>query len=208
MTGDELTPFLIRAAYEQGAFPMTADDGSIDWYQPRRRALLPIEGIRVSRSLAKTLRRGVFEVRFDTVFDAVMRGCLRPEENWISEPFFRAYGLIHREGWGHCAEAWLDGELVGGVYGIAIGGCFCAESMFHTATDASKVALWALVERCRQEGFALFDAQVMNEHLRSLGAYEVTHATYMNALESVLDARVGRGPWNQEGGPSIATPYS
>ncbi len=208
MTPDDLTPFLIRSAYEQGAFPMTGDDGNIDWYQPRRRALFPIEGIRVSHSLARTLRRGVFEVRYDTAFDAVMRACMRPEDNWLSEPFFRAYGQIHREGWGHCAEAWLGGELVGGVYGIAIGGCFCAESMFHRVRDASKVALGALVERCRHEGFAMFDAQVMNSHLQSLGAFEISHAAYMKALASVLEAQLHLGSWNREWDPLGRTSYS
>lgn len=208
MTGDELTPFLIRAAYEQGAFPMTVEDGSIEWFQPYRRALFPIEGIRVSRSLAKTLRRGVFELRFDTSFDAVMRACLRPDDNWISEPFFRAYGQIHREGWGHCSEVWANGELVGGVYGIAIGGCFCAESMFHRARDASKIALWGLVERCRSEGFAMFDAQVMNPHLASLGAYEIPHSEYMKALSGALEMKIPVGLWNPAAHPLTATPYS
>lgn len=205
---DDLTPFLIERAYRQGVFPMTDADGQIEWYQPRRRALFPIEGIRVSRTLAKTLRRGVFEVRFDTAFDEVMRGCVRPEDNWISEPFFRAYGQIHREGWGHSAEAWQGGKLVGGVYGIGIGGCFCAESMFHRVADASKVALWAMVERCRLEGFSLFDAQVMNSHLQSLGAVEMPHATYMATLESVIDTPILRRSWNLESCPPNGTSYS
>jgi len=121
MHGDELTPWLIRYAYEQGAFPMTMDDGSVEWFQPVRRALFPIEGIHLSKSLERTIRRGVYEVRFDTSFEEVMRGCLRPGDNWISEEFIRAYSEIHRQGWGHCSETWRDGELVGGVYGIALG---------------------------------------------------------------------------------------
>ena len=144
--GDELTPWLVRYAYEQGVFPMADDEGHIDWYQPYRRALLPMEGIHVSRSLAKTIRKGTFEIRFDTAFEQVMRSCLRPKENWISEDIIRVYTQIHREGWAHCGECWMEGELVGGVYGVALGACFCAESMFHRATDASKVALWAMVE--------------------------------------------------------------
>src|SRR4051812_18190937 len=137
MGDQELTPWLIRYAYEQGAFPMTMEDGRIDWFQPWRRALFPIEGVHVSRSLAKIIRRGGFEIRFDTAFEQVMRCCLRPDDNWISEEFIRVYTQIHHEGWAHCGECWIDGELAGGVYGLAVGTCFCAESMFHRATNAS-----------------------------------------------------------------------
>jgi leucyl/phenylalanyl-tRNA--protein transferase len=191
---DALTPFLIDYAYREGAFPMTMEDGSIGWFQPRLRALFPITGIRVSRSLAKTIKQGRFEIRFDTDFECVMRGCLRPDDNWISETFIQVYTQIHREGWAHCSECWLDGRLVGGVYGIALGSCFCAESMFHRETDASKVALWALIEKCRELGFTVFDAQIMNPHLASLGAYEVRHREYIRLLNDALQ----RGtPWSR-----------
>lgn len=193
MTGAELTPWLIRYAYERGAFPMTMEDGLVEWFQPYRRCLFPMSGIHVSRSLAKTIRKGIFEVRFDTAFESVMRNCLRPDENWISEDFIRIYTAIHHEGWGHCAECWRDGRLVGGVYGLALGSCFCAESMFHRETDASKVALWAMVERCRELGFTIFDAQILNPHLASLGAYEVPHKRYMKMLEDALGRRT---PWS------------
>lgn len=183
----ELTPWLIRYAYEEGAFPMTMDDGVVEWFQPRRRALFPLDGIHVSRSLRKVIRKGEFDVRFDTAFEDVMRACLRPQGNWISEDFIRVYTLIHHEGWAHCAECWQDGELVGGLYGIALGGCFCAESMFHRRTNASKVALWAMVEKCRELGFTIFDAQIMNPHLRSLGAHEVAHLEYMQMLSRALE---------------------
>ncbi len=182
MKGEELTPWLLRYGYEQGAFPMTVEDDEIEWFQPRKRALLPIEGIHVSHSLAKTIKRGTFEIRFDTAFEQVMLACFRPNENWLSEHFVRAYGEAHRQGWAHCCECWQDGELVGGVYGLAIGRCFCAESMFHRRTDASKVALWAMVNWCRGQGFTIFDAQIMTPHLRSLGAYDVSHAAYMRML--------------------------
>ena len=185
----ELTPWLIRYAYEEGAFPMTMDDGSVEWFQPRRRALFPLDGIHVSRSLRKVIRRGDFEIRFDTSFEQVMRACLRPEGNWISEDFIRVYTLIHHEGWGHCVECWQEGEMVGGLYGIVLGGCFCAESMFHRRTDASKVALWAMVEKCRELGFTIFDAQIMNPHLRSLGAHEVSHLEYMQMLSHALEVQ-------------------
>lgn len=182
MDPSELTPWMIRYGYLQGLFPMTMEDGEVGWFQPRRRCLFPIEGIHVSRSLAKTLRQRRFEIRFDTAFEQVMRGCLRPGDNWISETFIRTYTTIHHEGWGHCAEAYLDGELVGGVYGIAVGRIFCAESMFHRARDASKVALHAMVEHCRRSGYQVFDAQIMNPHLDSLGAYEISHRAYMQLV--------------------------
>lgn len=186
MSPDELTPWLVREAYAAGAFPMTMEDGEIEWFQPFVRALFPVSGMRVSRSLARTIRRAAFEVRFDTSFEAVMRGCLRPKDNWISEPLIRVYTQVHWEGWGHCCECWADGELVGGVYGVALGACFCAESMFHRRTGASKVALWALIERCRELGFEVFDAQVMNPHLASLGAFECPHERYMTLLRGAM----------------------
>src|SRR5579862_3321932 len=378
MRGDELTPWLIRYAYSEGAFPMTMDDGSVEWFQPVNRALFPIEGIHVSKSLSRVLRRVEiadisipqspsshahsprsgqartfqsevgspeprFTVTFDTAFEDVMRGCLRPDANWISEEFIRVYAQIHDEGWGHSVEVWSsascfaeveaaiegqrleirdpsqaqdddyglpvgmpspdrqrsgppgaggrkasvtpddqpdplrsiqddenglpvgmpypdrqrsgppgaggreasvtpdyqpdpgrraqddenglsvgmpspdrqrsgppgargreasvtpdyqpdpsrrapDGEmqLVGGLYGIALGSCFCAESMFHRTTNASKIALWAMVEKCRSLGFTIFDAQIMNPHLESLGACPIPHEEYMALLERAL----------------------
>jgi len=195
MRGEELTPWLIRYGYERGAFPMTMEDGSVEWFQPRTRCLFPIEGVYVSRSLAKTIRQQKFEVRFDTSFEQVMRGCLRPSDNWISEEFIRVYGEIHSRGWAHCSECWLDGELVGGAYGVALGTCFCAESMFHRSTDASKVALWALINRCRELGFTIFDAQIMNPHLDSLGAFEVPHLAYEIMLSDALKRTT---PWSVE----------
>ncbi len=178
----ELDPAQIRNAYREGWFPMADPDGEIGWYQPDRRALFPIEGLRVSRSLARTLRKGAFEIRFDSAFESVIRNCRRPDGNWIDETIIRAYTHIHGEGWAHCAECWQGDELVGGIYGLALGGCFSAESMFHRVRDASKVALWAMIEKCRELGFVLFDAQVMNPHLASLGAYEVPAEVYRAQL--------------------------
>lgn len=186
MQGSELTPWMVRYGYERACFPMTMEDGEIGWFQPRDRCLFPITGIHVSRSLAKTLRQGRFEIRFDTAFEQVMRNCFRPDDNWLSEDFVRCYTSIHLEGWGHCSECWEDGELVGGVYGIALGTCFCAESMFHRRTDASKVALWAMVEKCREIGFTIFDAQILNPHLESLGAYTIPHRQFEKLLAKAL----------------------
>jgi leucyl/phenylalanyl-tRNA--protein transferase len=189
MTPSRLSPLTIRLAYEQGAFPMGDSAGRIDWYQPHLRALFPIQGLHVSRSLAKTLRSAKFEVRFDSAFEDVMRNCIRPTDNWITEELIQVYTTIFFEGWGHCAECWHDGRLVGGVYGIAIGGCFCAESMFHRETDASKVALKSLIDRCRELGFSLFDAQIQNPHLASLGSYEIQHREYIAKLRSIINVK-------------------
>ncbi len=186
MNGSDLTTSMLWYGYTQGAFPMTMDDGQVDWFQPRMRALLPISGIRVSRSLWRVIRQGQFEIRLDTAFRDVMRGCLRPTDNWISEDFVRVYGQAHDDGWAHSVECWRGNSLVGGVYGLAIGRAFCAESMFHREANASKVALWALVERCRALGFQIVDAQIMNPHLQSLGAFEIPHAEYMRALGAAL----------------------
>ena len=186
MKGSDLSPLLIRYGYEQACFPMTMEDGEVEWWQPRNRCLFPIEGIYVSRSLAKVIRSGRYRVTFDTAFEDVMRHCLRPDGNWISEDFIRVYTQIHRDGWAHSCEAWLDETLVGGVYGVAMGSCFCAESMFYRERDASKVALHALVTRCRKLGFEVFDAQIMNPHLKSLGAYEVSNGAYRAMLARAL----------------------
>jgi leucyl/phenylalanyl-tRNA--protein transferase len=194
MLGEELTPWLLRYGYERGAFPMTMDDGAVEWFQPRKRCLFPIEGIHVSRSLEKRIRREDYTITFDTQFEEVMRCCFRPTDNWLSEDFIRAYGQAHIEGWAHSVECWMEGELVGGAYGVALGSCFCAESMFHKKTDASKLALWALVNRCQNLGFTIFDAQIMNPHLRSLGAYEVPHLAFEIMLSDALPRRTAWSP--------------
>lgn len=196
MKGEELTTSMLRYAYERGWFPMTMDDGEVHWFQPYRRALFPISGIHVSRSLRRVIRRGEFEIRFDTSFREVVLACFRPGGNWLSEHFVRVYTEAFEEGWGHCCECWKDGELVGGVYGLAIGSCFSAESMFHRATNASKVALWAMVEKCRRLGFEIFDAQIMNPHLESLGAFEVPHEDFMLRLDRALRRA---NPWDGYG---------
>lgn len=188
-----LDPVTLSEGYSMGAFPMADDDGEVGWYTVRQRALFPVSGIHTSKSLAKLIRSGRFEVRFDTQFEAVMRGCFRPDGNWLTEEFVTAYSACHVQGWAHCGETWFDGELVGGVYGLAVGSCFCAESMFHRETGASKVALWALVERCRELGFTVFDAQIMNPHLASLGAFEVPNQDYMALLADALERST---PWS------------
>jgi leucyl/phenylalanyl-tRNA---protein transferase len=183
-----LTPEGVELAYRHGIFPM-ADEGSgeVLWFRPDPRAVIPLDGFHVSRSLARTLRRAAFDVRVDTDFEGVMRGCAdRPEGTWISERFVEVYGALHRAGKAHSVEAWRGGRLVGGAYGLALGGAFMAESMFHRETDASKVALAALTSRLRERGFVLLDVQYVTPHLESLGAIEITKREYERRLEAAL----------------------
>lgn len=190
-----LTPWLLRQAYAQGLFPMTDDDGVIRFYKSTRRALFPMTGAHVSRSLRRTMRLRALEIAYDQDFEATVRACIRPEweGNWIGEDLIRLYLMIHREGWAHSVEVRRDGLLVGGLYGVAIGTCFCAESMFHRETDMSKVALVHAVDHCRELGFTMFDAQVMNPHLARMGAVEVSEAEYSARLSEALTAST---PWS------------
>src|SRR5574342_547284 len=183
-----LTPEGVLLAYSHGIFPM-ADERSDEvlWFRPDPRAIIPLDGFHVSRSLARTLKRGRFDVRVDTDFEGVMRCCAdRPEGTWISERCVEVYGALHRAGHAHSVEAWRGGRLVGGTYGLALGGAFMAESMFHRETDASKAALAALVRRLGERRFILLDVQYLTPHLESLGAVEITRREYERRLERAL----------------------
>lgn len=180
------TPALIVHAYRQGIFPMADDDGAIHWYQPDPRAVFPLETFHVPGSLAKTIRQGKFTVRINADFEGVMRGCAERDETWISDDIVDAYTSLHRLGLAHSVEAWRDGELVGGLYGVALGGAFMGESMFSRATDASKVCLVHLVERMKARGFTLLDSQMATSHLARFGQIEIPHAAYMRQLKRAL----------------------
>ncbi len=189
-----LTADLLVAAYCQGLFPMAEEDGTILWYDPDPRGILPLDAFHVPRRLAKTVRRAPFEIRVDTSFEAVMRECAATgperEETWISGEMVHAYGELHRLGFAHSVESWLEGELVGGLYGVAIGGLFAGESMFSRVTDASKVALVHLVERLRASGFVLLDSQyLVGPHMRQFGAVEITASEYKCRLASAIRLR-------------------
>jgi leucyl/phenylalanyl-tRNA---protein transferase len=183
-----LTPEDVLLAYRHGIFPMADErSGQVLWFRPDPRAIIPLDGFHVSRSLGRTIKRAAFEIRVDTGFEAVVRGCAdRPEGTWISERFVEVYGALHRAGHAHSVEAWQEGRLVGGTYGLALGGAFMAESMFHRETDASKVALAALCSRLRERGFILLDVQYLTPHLKSLGAIEITRREYERRLEQAL----------------------
>lgn len=187
--GADLEPGTVLAAYRQGMFPMPSRArGPVAWWSPDPRAIVPLDGLRVSRSLRRSTRR--YEVRVDTDLEGVMRACGDPRRphGWITESFVDAYLRLHQLGWVHSVETWTpEGELVGGLYGVSIGGFFAGESMFHRATDASKVALVALVERLGSRGATLLDVQWLTPHLASLGAVEVPRADYLRRLATALD---------------------
>jgi leucyl/phenylalanyl-tRNA---protein transferase len=183
-----LTPEGVELAYRHGIFPMADErSGEVLWFRPDPRAIIPVDDFHTSRSLARTIKRGLFEIRVNSDFEGAMRGCAdRPEGSWISDRFVEVYGALHRAGKAHSVEAWHGGRLVGGVYGVALGGAFMAESMFHRETDASKVALAALVRRLRERDFTLLDVQYVTPHLESLGATEITRHEYERRLERAL----------------------
>lgn len=189
-----LTPDLIRAAYARGWFPMgNADLGTVDWYRPERRAILPLETFHSSRRLARTVRSGRFEVVSDRAFADVVAACAERPDRWITSEIADAYLALHLEGDAHSVEAWLEGRLVGGLYGVALGGAFMAESMFHRVTDAGKVALVRLVESLGRRGFRLLDIQMKTRATAPFGVLEIPAAAYERRLAEAL--RVDPGPW-------------
>ena len=185
--GADLEPGTLLAAYRRGLFPMHFPDGTLAWWSPDPRGVLPIDAMRVTRSLRKSARR--FRVTFDQAFDQVIAACAdRPDaERWINEDISTAYAALHRLGWAHSVEVWEADRLVGGLYGIEVGGLFAGESMFHRVRDASKVALLALVERMRSTpGERLLDVQWVTEHLASLGAVEIARPEYLRRLRRAV----------------------
>jgi leucyl/phenylalanyl-tRNA---protein transferase len=185
-TIEPLDPNLVINAYAQGIFPMADDYGRIRWYAPDPRAILEHSNLHVSRSLRATLRKGIFEVRTDTAFEDVMRCCADREDTWINEVFVQTYTRLHYAGLAHSVEAWKDGALVGGLYGVALGGAFMGESMFSYATDASKVCLVALVKHLKIRGYALHDTQFITPHLATLGVTEIPRKEYERRLRAAL----------------------
>jgi len=186
---EPLDPMLVINAYAQGIFPMADHFGRIRWYAPDPRAILEHDDLHVSRSLRATLRKCIYEVRMDTHFEAVMRCCADREETWINEAFITAYTQLHYAGLAHSVEAWKDGELVGGLYGVALGGAFMGESMFSRATDASKICLVALVEHLKARGYVLHDVQFWTPHLAMLGVKEIPRKAYERRLKEALRLR-------------------
>lgn len=187
---DIVTPSLLLRAYSCGIFPMadSADDPTLYWVEPEMRGVLPLERFHVPRRLARTVRSDRFEVRVDTDFAGIIDGCSAPRlgrpETWINEPIRRLYSALFRSGHVHTVEAYRDGELMGGLYGVTLGAAFFGESMFSDERDASKVALVHLVARLRRGGFRLLDAQFLTTHLAQFGATQVPRATYVRLLDA------------------------
>ena len=184
----DLTPELLLRAYAMGVFPMAAsrDDPNIRWIDPARRTIFPMADFHVSRSLARRIRRAPHQISFDRAFAAVITACADRAETWINPAIFAAYEALHLQGHAHSVEVWDGPKLIGGVYGVALGGAFFGESMFSRATDGSKIALTWLIHHLRGRGFALFDVQFMTDHLGSLGAAEIPRAEYQRRLKCAL----------------------
>lgn len=189
--GADLEPGTVLAAYRMGLFPMPVE-GTTGWWSPERRGVLELADLRVTRSLAKSVRR--FEIRVDTAFDAVIAGCASPDRDggWIDADIIDAYRELHRLGWAHSVETWFEGDLVGGLYGLAIGGLFAGESMFSRVRDASKVALVGLVELLNDGQPRLIDTQWLTLHLASLGVTEIPRANYLQRLPALLEVPLPR----------------
>jgi leucyl/phenylalanyl-tRNA--protein transferase len=185
--GGDLEPMTLVLAYRSGVFPWFGPDDPILWWSPDPRTIIELDGLYISRRLARTVRSGKFKVTVNQAFGAVIRGCAdREGGTWITPSMIAAYQRLHRLGIAHSVEAWHDNELAGGVYGVALGGLFSGESMFSRVTDASKVALAFLFEHLRQRRFVLFDSQVVTAHTARMGAIEIPRPVYLTRLRAAL----------------------
>lgn len=191
---NKITPDLLVHAYAQGIFPMaeTAEAADIYWVEPERRGIIPLDGFHLSRKLIKKIRKTPFDVRVDTAFIRVIEGCATTgtgqerRETWINDEIISLYHQLFKEGYVHTVECWQGRDMVGGLYGVSLGGAFCGESMFHTVTDASKVALAYLVARLKAGGYALLDTQFTTPHLSRFGAVEISRHDYKMRLQEAL----------------------
>lgn len=190
-----VTPDLLLRAYEAGIFPMAenADDPGLYWIEPKERGIIPLNGFHLSKSLAKTIRSGRFDVRINRDFDSVIAGCAAEgpdrRQTWINARIRSLYGALFDKGHVHTVEVYVDDQLAGGLYGVSLGGAFFGESMFHTVRDASKVALVYLVARLKRGGYVLLDTQFVTPHLAQFGAIAVRRARYRQMLARAMDAR-------------------
>ena len=182
----KLTPEVLETCYRAGAFPMDDGYGRIGFYRSDPRSILELDSLHISRSLARVLRKGTYEVHVDRDFEAVIRACADREDTWIGAEIIHAFVRFHEAGKAHSVEAYRDGELVGGLYGVALGGAFMGESMFSRMPDASKVCLVHLVERLKSRGYVLLDCQIQNDHVARLGAIEVPEREYLKRLQRAL----------------------
>lgn len=188
----KIDPRLLLTAYASGIFPMGLEDGSLGWFAPDPRGILPLEGLRISKSLRRVIRSGRFTISSNQDFEAVVQGCADRESTWIDDRIRESYLELHRLGCAHSVEAWDSEGLAGGLYGVALGGAFFGESMFSRRTDASKVCLAYLVQRLRAGGFQLLDVQWSTPHLQRLGVIEVPRREYERMLADALEVE---GRW-------------
>ncbi|SEP78523.1 leucyl/phenylalanyl-tRNA--protein transferase [Solimonas aquatica] len=197
--GGDLSPARLLSAYRQGIFPWYNPDEPILWWCPDPRAVLEVDGMRVSRSLTKSIRRGDYALSFDKAFTQVLLACGAPRERsrgtWLGDDMRRAYIDLFNQGYAHSLEVWREGELIGGLYGVVLGRVFFGESMFSRATDASKIALYWLCEQLRQWGFELIDCQISSAHLLSLGAQELSRERFLQRLSQAVTQRPDTGRW-------------
>ena len=198
--GGDLSPERLLLAYENGIFPWYSEEDPILWFSPDPRMVFLPGDFKFSKTLLKTVASGKFSVRADTDFAAVVENCAQVQRKgqsgtWITEEMKAAYGKLHELGYAHSFETYLEGELVGGLYGVSLGGAFFGESMFHLETDASKVALFHLAQKCWESGFDLIDSQVPTDHMRTLGGREISRKEFLSALESSLLKKTLRGKW-------------
>jgi leucyl/phenylalanyl-tRNA---protein transferase len=183
-----IEPELLLEGYRLGIFPMAMDNGEIEWFSPDPRAILPLGDFHIPHALQRTLRKKVFEIRIDTSFAEVMQSCAKREDTWINREIIESYKHLHELGHAHSVEAWAENKLAGGLYGVSLGGAFFGESMFHRETNASKVALVALVEHLRARKFLLLDTQWLTPHLQQFGAIEISRAHYMHLLARAVQS--------------------
>jgi leucyl/phenylalanyl-tRNA--protein transferase len=182
-----IDPEALLQGYRLGVFPMAMEDGEIEWFSPDPRAILPLKEFHVPHTLERVVRKKTFEVRIDVSFAEVMEQCAQRRETWINDEIIESYTRLHRLGHAHSIEAWQNGELAGGLYGVSIGGAFFGESMFHHVRDASKIALLALVEHLRARKFLLLDTQWLTPHLQQFGAIEIPRSQYLHFLASAVN---------------------
>ncbi len=186
----ELTPELLLRAYASGIFPMGSDSGEIRWYSPDPRCIFPLDTFHVPKRMLRTYLKGEFEIGINTAWSQVLAHCSRKDTDagcWISQEIVDAYTRLNKLGFAHSVEVYMDGELAGGLYGVALRGAFMGESMFHLKTDASKIALIFLVERLKKRGYTLLDTQYPTAHLSTFGALTISKNDYLRRLQSALE---------------------
>ena len=182
-----IEPELLLQGYRLGVFPMAMEDDSIAWFSPDPRAIIPLEDFHVPHALRRVARKKIFEIKIDNHFGEVIRACAKRDDTWINDEIIESYERLFDLGYGHSVEAWKNNKLAGGLYGVALGGAFFGESMFHRVTDASKIALVSLVEHLRAQKFALLDTQWITPHLQQFGAIEISRERYLRMLRRAVE---------------------